>query len=65
MIDLKDREVYNFHRTEKKQKVANRKTRSDIKSDTKNKKALRDTLDIGKPVLGERLKKGMFLFVLI
>ena len=38
LTDLKDREVYNFHRIEKVQKDANCGTRSDIKSDTKQKK---------------------------
>lgn len=43
--------VYDFQGTEKVQKVANCRTRSDIKSDTENKRALWDPLEIGELTL--------------
>ena len=56
---LKQRKVYYFHRIVKVQKHANRRIRSDIKCDTKNKRRLTDSLKIGELVLAlaERLKE--------
>ena len=55
----KYRKVHGFQGTEKVQKKENCRTRSDIKSDTENKRALWDPLETGELtlVLAEKWKK--------
>ena len=59
----KFREVYDFHRLVKVQKISERYEHSNIKSDGRFRRKLRSPLEIGEKVivLAEKLKKKMLL----